>query len=322
MVTSAHARAAGVRRRVTIGWTTTKPAQPFVTLAVGDVTTHALVDTGASDHVIASALVEAAGLSTVSLHAQGVDHGAGSMQLRGLAHSDVHVPGWGPLEPNIGTAKDGMAFAVAGVHERFQELGLGAFVSPQRLVTAGFAVVVDLARSEMVEVPVPLLRAYLDEHGGTSLFTAGADVCKHGSSARAGITWIANALLEGHPARLLVDTGAAYGDVFRDTPLGRSIIGRDRASTTMVTAGSTLDTERVSNVTVRLGDLQRSKLNWTLVPSQGKPVCPYDGVLGIDVLRACAVAFDGQHISGRCAQTTEAAEPPVKAARPRKKRGS
>ena len=308
-----------VRRHVSIGWTSTKPAQPFVTVQIGDVTSHALVDTGASDHVIASSLVESASLPTVSLRAQGVDHGAGSLQLSGLAHTDVSIAGWGPLEASLSTTKDGTAFAVAGVHPRFQELGLGAFVSPQRLVTAGHAVVVDLAASEIVEVPVTQLRAYLDAKGGASLFTAGSEVCKHGKGTRSGTTWIADALIEGHPARLLVDTGAAYGDLFRDSVVGRALVGRDKSNTTMVTAGSTLDAERISDITVRLGEVQRSKLRWTLVPSQGKPVCPYDGVLGIDVLRSCVVAFDGQTMSGRCPEMTETAEPPKKTTRPRKK---
>lgn len=306
------------RRRATIGWTSAKPSQPFVELEVGGVRTHALVDTGASDHVIARALVDDAGLATVSLRAQGVDHGAGAMPLRGLAHTTVTIPGFGPLEPALGTARDGLAFAVAAVHPRFRELGLGAFLSPQRLVTAGHAIVVDLVHGELLEVPLPQVRATLEAAGPLSLFTGTATTCTHGSGPHAGATWISEALVEGHPAQLLVDTGAAFGDLFRDSPIGRALVSREGATSTMVTAGQSLETARVDDLTVRVGEVQRSKLRWNLVDSQGKPVCPYDGVLGIDVLRHCAIAFDGRSLSGRC----EALEPAAKAARPPKKKSA
>ncbi len=294
------AHAAEPRRRAAIGWTTAKPSQPFVELEVAGVRTHALVDTGASDHVIARALVDEAGLPTVSLRAQGVDHGAGAMPLRGLAHTAVTIPGFGPLEPALSTSREGLAFAVASVHPRFHELGLGAFLSPQRLVTASHAIVVDLVHGELLEVPLPQLRATLEATGPLSLFTGNATTCSHGSGPHAGTTWMADALVEGRSARLLVDTGAAFGDLFRDSPIGRALVTREGSTATMVTAGQSLETARVEDLTVRVGEVQRSRLRWNLVDSQGKPVCPYDGVLGIDVLRHCAIAFDGRTVAGRC----------------------
>jgi hypothetical protein len=247
------------------------------------------------------------------------------MPLRGLAHTAATIPGFGPLEPTLSTSRDGAAFAVAAVHPRFHELGLGAFVSPQRLVTAGHAIVVDLAHGELLEIPVAQLRATLEEVGPLSLFTGSAHTCIHGGGTQAGITWITDALVEGRPARLLVDTGAAFGDLFRESIIGRALTSREGTTATMVTAGQSLETARVDDLTVRVGEVQRSKLRWNLVESQGKPVCPYDGVLGIDVLRHCAIAFDGQTISGRCEALelgAKAARPPtLKKSAPRKKNG-
>lgn len=323
-VTLGPARAEAPRRRATIAWTTAKPSQPFVELEVAGVRTHALVDTGASDHVVARTLVDEASLPTVALRAQGVDHGAGAMPLRGLAHTAVTIPGFGPLEPALSTSREGLAFAVAAVHPRFHELGLGAFLSPQRLVTAGHAIVVDLVHGELLEVPVAQLRATLEAVGPLSLFTGTASACTHGSGPHAGTTWITEGLVEGRAARLLVDTGAAFGDLFRDSPVGRALVSREGSTTTMVTAGQSLETARVDDLTVRVGDVQRSKLRWNLVESQGKPVCAYDGVLGIDVLRHCAIAFDGRTVAGRC-EAFEAAAKPVRPAKkkpaPRKKNG-
>lgn len=301
----------GPRRRATIGWTSAKPSQPFVDLEIGGVTTHALIDTGASDHVVAQAVLDKAALPTVALRAQGVDHGAGSMTLRGLGHTAVSIPGFGPLEASLSTARDGLAFAVASVHPRFQELGLGAFVSPQRLVTAGHAIVVDLVHGELLEVPLSQVRPALEAIGPHSLFTTTPTSCTHGTGSRPGTTWMIDALVEGSPARLLVDTGAAFGDLFRDSAIGRALVTRQASTTTMITARQSLETARIDDLTVRVGDVQRSKLRWNVVESQGKPVCPYDGVLGIDVLRHCALAFDGRSVSGRC----EALEDPVHAAR-------
>jgi hypothetical protein len=309
-----------VRRRVPIHWTTARPAQPYVTLTVGGAETRALIDTGASDHVIAHAFVDDARLATVAIRAQGVDHGAGSMPLRGLAHAEAIIPGWGPLEPNLSTAKDGLAYAVASVHPRFRELGLGAFVSPQRLVTPGHAIVVDLPGSEIVEVPLSHARAALEARGAVALFTGGASACLHGAGPRAGVTWMTDALVEGAHAKLLVDTGAAFGDLFRDSPVGRALLTRQGAADALVTAGQSLESARVEGLALRVGDLQRTNLRWNLVESQGKPVCAYDGVLAIDVLRRCALAFDGRTIAGRCAGDEAAAQPTKKGARPRKRR--
>ncbi len=309
-----------VRRRVPIHWTSAKPAQPYVMLEVDGVETHALVDTGASDHVVARAFVDDARLPTVAIRAQGVDHGAGAMPLRGLAHGPVHIPGWGPLEPNLSTSKDGFAFAVASVHPRFRELGLGAFVSPQRLVTQGHAVMVDLAGSELVEVPLGHVRAALEARGEVALFSGGTSACLHGSGSRAGVTWMTDALVEGAHAKLLVDTGAAFGDLFRDSAVGRALLTREGTTGSIVTAGQKLETQRIDGVALRVGDLQRTDLRWNLVESQGKPVCAYDGVLAIDVLRTCALAFDGKSVAGRCARSESAAQPPKKGARPKTKR--
>ena len=297
----ATARGAEIRRRVPLGWTTTRPAQPYVELEVGGVRTHALVDTGASDHVVARALADDAGLVTVSMRAHGVDHGAGAMDLRGLASTPVTIPGWGPLSPSLRTARDDAAFAVASVHARFRALGLGAFVSPQRLVEPGHAVVVDLPRSELVEVAIADLRAELDTRGDAALFTGATSRCLHGQGPRAGVTWLTDALVEGQPARLLVDTGAAFGDLFRTSTVGRALLARRSGTSTLVTAARTVEAPYSDDLTVRIGEVQRSSLRWNLVDSQGAPVCPYDGVLAIDVLRACAVAFDGKNVSGRCA---------------------
>lgn len=312
--------AANVRRRVPILWTTTTPAQPYVIALVGDAKTHALLDTGASDHVFSLSFAHAAGLPTVAIHAQGVDHGAGALALRGLVHVTSRIEGWGPLDASLSTPKDGLAYAVAVVHDRFRELGLGAFVSPQRLVTRGHAVVIDLQKSELVELPAGELRSYLDGHRGRALFTGSAEACKHGTGARAGITWTTDALIEGHAARLLVDTGAASGDLFRDSPVGRAIQTRGHADASIVTARGPIAASRVDGLTLRLGDLQFHNLRWDVVPAQGAPVCRYDGVLGINVLRNCVVAFDGTAISGRCTEPPGAPEPNVAGESPAQKR--
>jgi predicted aspartyl protease len=309
-----------VRRRVPIQWTSAKPSQPYVRLEVGGVETHALVDTGASDHVVSRTFVDDARLPTVPIRAQGVDHGAGAMTLRGLAHGQVQIPGWGPLDPNLSSPKDGLAFAVATVHARFRELGLGAFVSPQRLVAPGHAVIVDLARSELLEVPVGHVRAALEARGDVALFTGGTSACLHGAGPRAGVTWMTDALVEGAHAKLLVDTGAAFGDLFRESSVGRALLTREGTTASIVTAGQSLETQRIEGVALRVGDLQRTDLRWNLVESQGSPVCAYDGVLAIDVLRTCALAFDGKSVAGRCARNDAAAQPPKKGARPRKHR--
>ena len=308
------------RRRVPIAWTNARPAQPYVTLRIGGAETRALLDTGASDHVIALDFVEDAQLPTVAIRAQGVDHGAGSMHLRGLAHAEASISGWGPLEANLVAARDGLAYAVATVHPRFRELGLGAFVSPQRLVMPGHAIVVDLARSELLEVPLAYARATLEARGAVALFTGGASACLHGAGPRVGVTWMTDALVEGAHAKLLVDTGAAFGDLFRDSQIGRALLTREGAADALVTAGRSLESSRVEGLTLRVGDVLRTGLRWNLVESQGKPVCAYDGVLAIDVLRRCALAFDGRSIAGRCAEDASAAQPPKKGARPKKRR--
>ena len=100
-----------------------------------------LVDTGANSHVIAGWMARKIGVPMKKLGDIGTDHVGASIATYRLDHVDIQIDDWGKLSTTTLLATE--------VPEVIEKLGIGAFISPQRLDEEGDSVVLDLARGEL-----------------------------------------------------------------------------------------------------------------------------------------------------------------------------
>lgn len=251
-----------------------------------------LVDTGANSHVIASWVARRAKLPMRALGDVGSDHTGRAVSAYSVEHPGVVIDDWGPLA-------DGPTL-VTDVPEPIARLGIGAFVSPQRLAGDGEGVVLDLAAREMWTAPWDEARRALEERPGVELAPRGVRVCEDDGSAIRGLAFVLPASIDGHLAELLLDTGAHRTDLLTTSRPGRLLAARARPSREAMYAASGLVKARVVHAArVRIGELAL-RADVDLVPGVADPVCPRDGALSMDALGSCTLLFSQKTVRGRC----------------------
>lgn len=157
---------------------------------------------------------------------------------------------------------------------------IDGILSPQHLPLPGHAVVVDLVRGLFVEEPWPQAIARVD-----ALPRALADV----PLGDAG--FVVDAVVSGRKMRLVVDTGAPESLVYEprgdDLPDDAARISHDHRRITV-------------------GEVQRSLIVQHREPLGGPGL---EGLLGLDVLRDCALAMDATRLYARCAAVDDIGAP-------------
>jgi predicted aspartyl protease len=251
-----------------------------------------LVDTGANSHVIASWVARKAGMSMHALGDVGSDHTGRAVSAYTVEHPAMTIDGWGPLA--------GGPMLVTDVPEPIARIGIGAFVSPQWLASAGDAVVLDLVNREMRTAPWEDAVRALEQAPGHDVAPAGARLCEDTASAIKGLAFVLPASIDGHGVDLLLDTGAHRTDLLTTSKAGKVLAGRARPSREQMYAASGLvKTSLVRAAAVKIGD-------WTLttdidlVPGVADPVCPRDGVVSMDALASCTLLLGRKQLRGRC----------------------
>ncbi len=252
-----------------------------------------LVDTGANSHVIAGWFAKKIGLPMAKLGDVGTDHAGRTIATFRVEHPKVSLDEWGDLE-------DG-PMLVTAVPPIIEKLGIGAFVSPQKLNEEGDAVVLDLAANEV-------RAAYFDDvpkGDGALLLDGGTRVCEDTQSPIKGLAYVAPANVGGTPAWLLVDTGAHRSDVLAGSTPGKTLAHKSVANKEeMYGASGKLTSRTIPRATVIVGDVERT-LDVDLIGGESDPYCPRDGVLSMDVLRGCVLVLGRKQISARCARPPE-----------------
>ena len=114
---------------------------PLVTGTIAGQPALMLVDTGANSHVIAGWFARKLGLPMKKLGDVGTDHVGKTIATFRIEKPEIAIDDWGALTPVPVLATD--------VPEVIEKLGIGAFISPQRLVEEGDSVVLDLAKGEL-----------------------------------------------------------------------------------------------------------------------------------------------------------------------------
>jgi len=274
---------------------------PLVTGTIAGQPVLMLVDTGANSHVIAGWLARKLGLSMKKLGDVGTDHVGKTIATYRVERPELAIDDWGTLAPSPVLATD--------VPEVIEKLGIGAFISPQRLVEEGDSVVLDLAKGE-------LRPAWWDEARyelsaiGVPLVTGEARACEETEGPIKGLAYVLPGGIESQRVDLLLDTGAQHSDVFTSSLAGQKLASQSIVNKEpMYTASGKISARRLKGARVTAGSFAVTA-DVDLIGGAADSSCPRDGVLAMDVLRSCVLLLGRQRIYGRCTPpTAETAAP-------------
>jgi len=254
---------------------------------VGGQPTTLIVDTGATQHVIASWLAAELALPLKSSGDLGVDHAGQTINVMRLEDAPLSISGWGHIPaPHL---------LVVDVPEVLKHLNIGGFISPQALVERGSMVVLDLRAGEMREAPLEeALRR------GEAVTGAGGRrevrVCR---GAIAGVRLIAAADIEGFAVQMQLDSGASQSSLFSSSPASKSLLGRAKAARRAYAASGAYKVPILEGAKVRFGGFEGTG-DVDFLATASRNDCPSDGFLGMDVLRSCLIVIGEEGTGAYC----------------------
>jgi predicted aspartyl protease len=250
------------------------------------------VDTGSASHVLAGWLARRAGLSLKQRGNQGVDHAGRTIAEFRVENPRMAIDGWGPVAdgPMIATEVPGF----------YEEHGIGGFVSPQQLVTAdGDAVILDLVAGEMRASHYDEALHKLGRHG-SSLAPNGARLCEADADPAPAPVFVVPATVEKRAVDLLVDTGSERSDLLASSSAAKALSSRSIPNKEeLISASGKMTSRIVQGATIGVGDFA-VRTDVRLIAGAADPDCPRDGVVSMDVLRACVLVLGKTGIAGRC----------------------
>jgi hypothetical protein len=232
----------------------------------------------------------------------GTDHVGKPIATYRIDRAELAIDEWGKLATTTVLATE--------VPDVIERLGIGAFISPQRLEEEGDAVVLDLARGELRAAWWDEAQAELAEGGGTALVDpARARTCADAEGPVKGLAFVVPATVEAQKVSLLVDTGAQHSDVFTSTAAGKRLVSHSAVTKeAMYTASGKILARRLKNARITTGEVSITS-DIDLIGGAGDASCPRDGVLAMDVLRSCALLLGRTKIAGRCQPAGDGAAP-------------
>ena len=264
---------------------------PLVTGTIAGQPVLMLVDTGANSHVIAGWLARKLGLPMKKLGDVGTDHVGKTIATFRIEKPELAIDEWGALAS--------MPVLATDVPEVIEKLGIGVFISPQRLVEEGDSVVLDLAKGE-------LRAAWWDEARyelsavGVPLVLGEARACEETEGPIKGRAYVLPGAIEAQHVDLLLDTGAQHSDVFTTSFAGQRLAAQSTVNKEpMYTASGKISARKLKSARVSSGSFAVTA-DVDLIAGAADSSCPRDGVLAMDVLRSCALLLGRQRIYGRC----------------------
>jgi predicted aspartyl protease len=252
------------------------------------------LDTGANSHVLAGWLARRLHLPMRGLGDVGADHVGKAVAAYRIEHPAMTIDGWGELSADTVLATD--------FPDVIEKLGVGAFISPQQLAGDG-SVLFDLRRGELRSDRWAALEPELD--GETTLVgPSGAERCEDDGPVR-GLAFVVPAEIEHRPVRLLVDSGAQHSDIFLSSDAGKQLAAQSSMiAEPLYTAGGKVTGRQLNGAHVTAGTLS-TVTTVGLVGGNADRSCPRDGVLGMDILRSCALLFGRSGMLARCASARD-----------------
>ena len=231
-----------------------------------------LVDSGASAHVITGDVARKLELASQASSTQFFDAGGRRQGARRTDAAQVTIDRWGRLP-------SGPLFIVPGDEANgAATTGISGLLSPQSL-DPKHTIVVDLQREEMRTV---------DDEMAADPFVFGAHDL--GDTKPCGNLYYITALIESEPVRVLVDTGADSTIIYGRTAAGHRLrLRRMQMNDKVHGVAGAIEADVLQDVRFRLGGLNQTR-NITIIEAPGDG-CGGEGILGLDVLRNCALIF-------------------------------
>lgn len=265
---------------------------PLVSGMIGGQPALMLVDTGANSHVLAGWLARRLALPMKKLGDIGTDHVGKSIATYRVDKVDMAIDEWGKL----GTSTV-LATEVPDVIER---LGIGAFISPQRLDEEGDAVVLDLRKGELRSAWSEDAREELGESGSPLVVLDQSHACEEIEGPVRGLAFTVPALIDAQRVQLLVDTGAQHSDVFTTSAAGQRLAPQSTTNKEpMYTASGKISARQLKAAKITVGAFS-TIADVDLIQGAADASCARDGVLAMDVLRSCTLLLGRSKLQGRC----------------------
>jgi hypothetical protein len=248
-----------------------------------------IVDTGATHHVIADWLAKELSLSVTASGDKATDHTGKAVDVGRVENVSLSISGWGAVNPPL--------ILVTPLPPVLRKLGIGGVLSPQLLAPAGHATLLDLRGRSMSDEPEDLAVRHAEEQSGGATAFSSARAC---GGATAGLVLLAQAVVEGEPAWLKLDSGASASSLFAPSAAGKKVLARGKGKGgEAYAAGGKFSTMTVPGAKVILGGLERV-VDISVEALAPPASCPSDGFLGMDVLRSCVLVLRGEKTLGRC----------------------
>ena len=253
---------------------------PAVRGSVRGKSTWMLVDTGASRNFVSDWLVHRIFEDDVGASAS--DHAGRKITTTFMERPRMQIDGWGSMP-------DDSAMILHDA-SRAESDDVGVTMSPQTLAKAG-VVVLDFLHKRLAMTHTRSDADAMLPHGGA---LATAQYCR-------GI-YILPAKLGDATARLMVDTGAYATDLHPRSQAAKALAfhAQDGQGASMG-AGGAIAYHRLPHVNVSSGTMTANVDVMLLDDVNEDDYCPFDGVLGMDVLEKCTLVIDDKTMTGRCA---------------------
>jgi hypothetical protein len=266
-------------------------ASPLLRAEIGGRATWLVVDTGASYHALSGWLAGDLHLESTS-GTPGKDHVGRDIAMSLIERASIASVGW----PMLTDAP----LLVADVPDAFRHMNLGGFLAPQFLATGDDRALLDLERAELSVTSRAQAEADLVGRGGRFPIV-GSRVCRSHDAPVPYRAFVLPAYVDEQPVNLLVDTGAERSNVRMGSAAGQRLLGHANGDRLHVYgAAGAFDALVLPATRVQVGEVMTTA-DIELVPGVENAGCPSDGVIGMDILRACILSFGATGpLEGRC----------------------
>lgn len=272
----------------------TQGTRPFpfaiVNGAIGGKPTKLLVDTGASVHAIDATLAREAGLVIEAAPAVGTQPDGKSVSMQRTKDPKLTLVGWGDTPAR--------STAILDLPPALRERGIGGLVSPQQLVTAEKAVVIDFDGGWMKARVTST--AWLVVKSNGQVMGEPTRACAVSAGGLDGLALTVDGVVAGEATRLELDSGASRTMLVSRSKAGAQAARRPQVGTSAAMgAGAVVPMSLHASVPVASGAWSET-LEMGVIEGEKNADCGYEGRIGIDVLRRCTVVISTEDVRVVC----------------------
>lgn len=264
---------------------------PIVDGTVNGHRVQLLLDTGASLSVIAGWFARKARLDVRPAPNTMRDSVGATVQAQLARDVDVDVIGWGRVAEHD--------MLVAELPPFFEQANVGVILSPQHLVPADEAVILDLRHGRLTAGPAFEAILRFERDAGPWLTRPWVRACGDVISALPNVKFSVPVTLDGQTAVLDLDTGAEHSSVHSASKAGEALGTHAQASRNAAGIGGATSARVARDTRIAVGEVV-AKADVTLTPSGETVTCPSDGLLGMDVLQRCTLVLTRLQAFVRC----------------------